>query len=131
MHYDYTLTVPANTLKTDPAKLTMYLCHGIIHSLDIAFPEGCAAWVHAVIYRFEHQAWPTNPDGDYCWDNYTVEIRNESFGLTSGPYTLSLRCWNEDENFPHDITVRIGIRVPELHRPGSWVGRLLRGEWGE
>jgi hypothetical protein len=108
----------------------MYLSHGIVHQVEISFPPGCAALVHVAIYRFEHQAWPTNPDGTFAWDDYTVRITNEAFGLITQPYALSLRAWSEDDTFAHTVTCRIGLKLPELHRPGSWVGRLLRGESG-
>jgi len=130
MFYRYSLTVPAETPVTAPVAKTMYLCHGIIHQVEIAFPPGCAALVHVAIFRFEHQAWPTNSDETFAWDDYNVVIRQEHFGLTSRPYTLSLRAWSEDQAYPHTIACRIGIKAPELHRPGSWVGRLLKGEWG-
>lgn len=131
MFYRYSLTVPANTPATAPVRTTMYLSHGIIHHVEVAFPPGCAGLVHASIWRFEHQAWPTNPDEEFAWDNYTIDIRNEAFGLTKRPYNLSLRAWSNDDTFSHTIVARIGIRQPELHRPGSWVSRLLRGEWGD
>lgn len=131
MFYRYSLTVPASTLVSAPATTIMYLAHGIIHQVEVGFPPGCAALVHVAIFRFEHQAWPTNPDGDFAWDDYNVVIRQENFGLVHRPYTLSLRAWSEDTVYPHTIACRIGIKKPELHRPGSWVARLLKGEWGE
>lgn len=131
MFYRYSLTVPADTPATAPVAETMYLCHGIIHQVEIAFPPGCAALVHVAVYRFEHQAWPTNPDEQFAWDDYNIVIRQESFGLVTQPYTLSLRAWSEDEAYAHTVVCRIGIKVPELHRPGSWVKRLLKGSWGE
>jgi len=128
MFYRYSLTVPASTSQAAPAILAMHLTHGIIHHLEIGFPPGCAGLVHAAIYRFEHQVWPTNPDNTFAWDDYNVVIRHEAFGLITLPYTLSLRAWSEDNTFPHTIICRLGIRTPEPHRPGSWVARLLRGE---
>jgi len=131
MFYRYPLTVPASTPATDPVETTMYLAHGIIHQVEIGFPPGCAALVHVAIFRFEHQAWPTNPDHDFAWDDYNIVIRSEAFGLTTRPYQLTLRAWSEDNTFPHTIVCRIGIKPPELHRPGSWVARLLKGESGD
>lgn len=131
MFYRYSLTVPPSTSQADPVTTTMHLAHGIIHQVEVGFPPGCAGLVHVAVFRFEHQAWPTNPDGEFAWDDYNVVITNEDFGLVTRPYTLSLRAWSEDTSYPHTIACRIGIKKPELHRPGSWVGRLLKGEWGE
>lgn len=128
MFYRYSLTVPANTPSTAPIATTMRLSHGIINQIEIGFPPGCAGLVHVSIFHFEHQAWPTNPDNDFAWDDYNVTIRNEAFGLVTRPYNLTLRAWSEDNTFPHTIVCRLGIQRPLPHRPGSWVARLLRGE---
>lgn len=128
MFYRYSLTVPASTPATAPVSTVMYVCHGIIHQVEIGFPPGCAGLVHVSIFRFEHQAWPTNPDEAFAWDDYNVVVRNEAFGMITQPYTLALRAWSEDDSYSHVIACRIGIKKPELHRPGSWVARLLQGE---
>ena len=128
MFYRYSLTVPASTPATAPVILTCALTHGIVHQVEVAFPPGCAALVHVSLWRYEHQVWPTNPDESFAWDNYTIVITNEAFGITEVPYELSLRAWSEDTAYPHTIVCRVGVKLPELHRPGSWVGRLLRGE---
>jgi len=106
----------------------MHLTHGIIHQVEIAFPPGCAGLVHASIWRYEHQAWPTNPDHKFAWDDYNLVIRNESYGLVDHPYLLYLRAWSEDDSYQHVIVARIGIKKPDLYRPGSWVRRLFSGE---
>ena len=128
MFYRYSLTVPALTPATALVTTTMRLAHGIIHQVEIGFPPGCAGLVHVGIYRFEHQVWPSNPDHDFAWDNYNIVIRGEAFGLVTRPYQMTLRAWSEDDSYAHTIVCRIGIRSPELHRPGSWVARLLKGE---
>ena len=129
MFYRYSLTVPASTPATAPVILTCALTHGIVHQVEVAFPPGCAGLVHVSLWRYEHQVWPTNPDESFAWDNYTIVITNEAFGITEVPYELSLRAWSEDTTFNHTIVCRIGVKLPELRRPGSWVGRLLKGEW--
>lgn len=128
MYYRYSLDVPAATLQIAPATTTMHLCHGIIHQVELAFPPGCAALVHASVWHLEHQAWPTNPDQSFAWDDYTILITEESYGLTTPPYHMTLRAWSQDNTYQHTVVCRIGIRLPAPHRPGSWVARLLRGE---
>lgn len=128
MFYRYSLTVPPLQSILTPVSTTMVLSHGIVHQVEVSFPPGCAALVHASIWHLERQVWPTNMGSDFAWDDYTIVMRNETFGLTTHPYELTLRGWSEDDIFPHEIACRIGIRKPEPHRPGSWVARLLRGE---
>lgn len=131
MYYRYSLTVPADTPTTTPVTQTMHLAHGIIHQVEVGFPPGCAGLVHVAIFRFEHQAWPSNPDDEFAWDDYNVKIDREFFALITRPYELTLRAWSEDTTFPHTVVCRIGLKQPDPHRPGSWIHRLLRGDSGD
>lgn len=131
MFYRYSLTVPANTAEDSPVSQEMTLTHGIVHSVDVSFPPGCAALVHVSIWRYEHQVWPTNPDADWAWDDYTVEIRGEAFELLDRPYALSLRAWSEDDTFAHTIVCRIGVRGVRASRTSRWLRKIVHGELGE
>lgn len=130
MFYVYTLYVPANTPKTTPVTTTMHLTAGIVHQVELSFPPGCAALAHAAIYHFEHQVWPTNPEEDFAWDDYTITLPRQAHRMSSPPYDLSLRAWSEDDFFPHTITCRLAVKIPEPHRAGSWIAKLIKGESG-
>lgn len=130
MFYVYTLEVPPNTPKTAPVVTTMYLTNGIVHQVGLSFPPGCAALVHATIYQFEHQVWPTNPDSSFAWDDYTIIMPRQEHRLTSPPYDLSLRAWSEDDFFTHTLTCRLSVKIPAPLRPGAWISRLIKGESG-
>lgn len=114
MEYVFRLTIPANTAKADAESLTCQLTYGTIGRVAVAFPPGPKGLAHLVIYRYEHQLWPTNPEESFAWDNYTIEF-DEEFALTERPYTLSIRGWNEDDTYEHTVTVRF---------------QLLWKEWG-
>lgn len=108
MYYVFRLDIPANTEESDPEKLTCQLTYGIVRGVSISFPPGPMGLAHIVIYRFEHQVWPTNPDESFAWDDYTIEF-NEEFDLTERPHTLSLRGWNDDDTHSHEVTVRFEV----------------------
>ena len=108
MEYVFRLTIPANTPKISPERLTCKLTHGIVNHVAVAFPPGPRGLAHLVIYRYEHQVWPTNPEETFAWDDYTVEF-DEEFELTERPYTMSLRGWNLSTKFSHTVTVRFEI----------------------
>lgn len=108
MFYNFTITIPANTLKSDRVVEVCDLTYGIIRHVAIAFPPGPKGLAHVVIYRYEHQLWPTNPGGSFAWDDYTIEF-TEEFDLTERPHTLSIRGWNEDDTHEHTVTVRFEL----------------------
>lgn len=129
MFYRYSLTVPPNTSHSTPARTVMRVGPGILHSMYIAFPPGCAGLVHVFVTHWEQQLWPWNTDEQYAWDDYTVPLTQIGFGVTTPPYIFHLCGWSEDDTYPHTIACRLGIRRPEPHRPGSWLNRLIKGEY--
>jgi len=128
MDYRYSLTVPAGTLQSTPARKVMRVGRGILQTIEIGFPPGCAGLVHVYVSHWEQQLWPWNTDEGWAWDDYNIVLRNINFGVSTPPYLFHLCGWSEDDTYSHRICCRLGIRRPELHRPGSWVARLLRGE---
>ena len=111
MYYDFSFTIPANTAQENPLEQECKLTHGIIHRVEIAFPSGCAGLAHIQIKEGLHQLWPTNPEGSFNTDNFTVLI-NEFQELYRAPFTLTLLGWNEDDTYPHTLEIRFGI-LPE------------------
>lgn len=108
MYYDFSLTIPANTAAAAPTEQQVKLTHGIIHRVEIGFPAGCAGLVHLQIYEGGHQVWPTNKDGSFNTDNYTIPI-NDFYELFRRPHTLTLSGWNLDDTYGHTLEVRFGI----------------------
>lgn len=117
MYYDFSFTIPANTAKASPEELDVKLTHGIIHRLEIGFPRGCAGLAHFVILEGLHQRWPTNPQGSFNTDGYTIAF-NEHLKFTHEPYILTLSGWNLDDTYDHTLEVRIGILPSEVLIPG-------------
>lgn len=112
MYYDFSFTIPANTAKASPHTEAVKLCHGIIHRLEIGFPRGCAGLAHLQIKEALHQRWPTNPQGSFNTDGYTIGF-NEHLQFTRRPYILTLSGWNLDDTYGHTLEVRIGILPQE------------------
>ena len=108
MFYDFSFTIPANTAEANPLRKDIKLTHGIIHRVEISFPSGCAGLVFLQIVQGLHQVWPTNPEGSFNTDDYTVAF-NEYYDMTEEPFTLSLIGWNEDDTYDHTLEVRFGI----------------------
>jgi len=108
MFYDFSFTIPANTTKKSPLREDINLTHGIIHRVEIGFPAGCAGLVYLQIVQGLHQIWPTNADGSFNTDDYTIAF-NEYEDMTTEPFTLTLIGWNLDDTYDHTLEIRIGI----------------------
>jgi len=124
MDYNFTLSVPASTLESDPAELTLDLVQGIIVGVRVGFPDGCADYVHAFIRLGLHHLWPSNQEGSYAWNNYTYEVQ-ESYVLDEVPYELTLVAWNGDSRNAHQVTVGFDMLPLEPTVLGKFVQAVL------
>ena len=106
MLYNWVITVPKNTPRTTPIEQKLTLAIGIVTWYSVLFPPGCAGLVHAKIYHREHQIVPSKGDQDLSGDTFPIEWTDyyELYGI---PYMLETRCWNEDDTYPHKITILI------------------------
>lgn len=132
MLYDFALIIAASTTEASPTEQELKLTYGVIHRVEIEFPPGCAGLAHIALDYGKHQVWPTNPERSFASDNHVIAW-NDHLPLSYAPFTLKLRGWNEDDTYPHTITVRIGILPPEalgarMQRPGVLEG--LRAAFG-
>ncbi len=108
MFYDRALTIPANTARASVVSSELVLTYGVIHRVEVEFPEGCAGLAHFRVRRFEHQVWPTNPGGDFATNGHVITW-NDYLQMYDEPFTLQLEGWNVDNTFPHTITLRVGV----------------------
>lgn len=128
MYFRYSLTVPPLTSRAHPVRVQMGVGPGILHTIEVGFPPGCAGLVHVYITHWEQQLWPWNTDETWAWDDYNIRMTQLDFGVTTPPYLFHLCAWSEDDSYTHTIACRLGIKLPDPHRPGSWIKRMLTGE---
>ena len=125
MFYDYAILVPAKTARRDAEPQDLELTKGVIHRIEVQFPIGCRALAHCVLEHEGHQFLPTNPDGNFASDGYVIPI-DEYYELKTDPYKLKAICWNEDDTYPHVITIRVGILSKEVLTPLAGLGGALK-----
>ena len=112
MFYEFVLPVPAGTKTDDKAELECQLGYGIITRVEVSFPPGCRRYVFAAIDDKLHQVWPTNPEGAFRADNYTIRF-TARHPLLELPYLLKVRGWAPDSTHSHDVTIRFEVLLPE------------------
>lgn len=108
MYYDFAITVPANTTESSPKTESLKLTHGIIHRIEIQFPIGTRALAHCRLQHHSFGQLPTNLSGNFASDGFTIPI-DENLEFFAAPYSIKAILWNDDDTYPHTITIRIGI----------------------
>lgn len=124
MFYDFAITVTKDDTAADPKWQTMKLTKGVVHRVEVQFPIGTRAKVHCQIYHGGHQFLPTNPDGNFASDGWTI-VMDEHYELKTAPYTLKAKCWSEADTYSYDVNVRIGVLSKEVLSPLTGLGAML------
>ncbi|MBA7479976.1 hypothetical protein ES707_15420 [subsurface metagenome] len=108
MFYDFAIKIPKGTKEVAPVEQEFNLTHGIIHRVEVEFYPGPRRYVWVKIFHHEHQLWPTNLDGSFQTDAYTIAF-DEYEELLEAPYNLLVRGYSPEADYDHVVTVRIGI----------------------
>lgn len=132
MYYDVSFTVPAGRTKDLPYEEEVKLCRGIIYRVEVGFPPGCVGMVHLQIRQAVHQIWPTNPQGSFNANGYTVAF-DEQQELLVEPYILQLVGWSPGTTYPHTLEIRFGVlpvRAPVVVETAVATGKRLLQKLG-
>ena len=108
MLFTWDINVPKNTTEASPVEQDLTIAHGIITWVSVLFPPGCARLAHCQIYHFGQQIFPSRDGMDLSGDTFPIEW-NEYYEMYHEPYELKAECWNEDDTYPHKITIRIAV----------------------
>lgn len=125
MYYDFAVLVETSHKVDSPKEQVLKLTRGVIHRVEVEFPAGCQGMVYLKLLHQEHQVWPTNPDGSYNAEDYTIPI-GEHYKLASEPYALKAIAWGVGCSYDHTITVRIGILPEEILSPLTGLGAMFK-----
>lgn len=108
MIYSFSDTIPKLTTRANARRTVMRVTRGIVHKIEIQFPVGCAEVAKCTINDALHQIWPTNSNSYFASDGHVISFE-ESYEILTRPYVLDLWTWNDSLDFPHTLTVNIGI----------------------
>ncbi len=108
MFYNFAVTVPAGRTEAAPLIYDMPLTKGVIHRMEVGFRAGCDHRVFCRILRGNYQLYPTDQDGAFSADDYTIGF-DDSFNLDDEPLILRAVCYSPTATYPHVVTVRIGV----------------------
>jgi hypothetical protein len=107
MHYSYEHTFSANGKKANEEEEIMECAWGILTNVDISFQWGTSRRCHVHIDETKHQIFPTNPNGNYAFEGYTLHITGK-YELLPATRKIYLRGWNEGNN---DHTIAVAFEV--------------------
>lgn len=122
MQFTYPVEVEPSVTESDPTRLQIKLCVGVLKKVSVYFPWGCAGAVGVRVLHYEHQICPTNPDEWYVGNEIFIEFESEYF-ITEGPNEFKIEAYNEDDFYTHTPICGFNVLRSGLAIPGAagWV----------
>jgi len=124
MFYSWPIVVGALNLETNKAQINMPMSSGIIHQVDIMFPDTCDHDIRVQIYDASFQLWPSNRGGTVRGDAAVISFR-DFYELTSASNVLTAYAWLTNVAKAGTIWIHIGVLPRAILQPFS-LAELLR-----
>lgn len=124
MFYSFEVPVVAANTAANHKVLALPLTSGIIHQVDVVFPDNCDHNIRVQIFDASFQLWPSNRDGTIRGDAAVISFR-DFYELTPGSNILRAEAWWAGTQTEQTVFVQIGILPRSILQPFS-LAELLR-----
>ena len=124
MFYSWPIDVAAGNIATNKAKIDMPMSMGIIHQLDVVFPDTCDHDIRVQIFDGGTQLWPSNREGTIRGDACVISFR-DFYEMTVANNILTAVAWLTNAAKASTIWIQIGVLPRSVLQPFS-LAELLR-----
>jgi len=124
MFYSWPITVGAGNDADDKVEVRMPMAAGVIHQVDILFPDDCDHNIRVQVFDANFQLWPSNRGGTVRGDATVVSFR-DFYDMPATKNILTGFAWWEDVATAQTIFVQIGVLPRAVLQPFS-LAELLR-----
>ena len=119
MFYAFTHTITTDDIITAKKRLDLQMTAGVIHQVDILFQDGCNHEANVMIFKGDHQLWPSNR-GSTMKGNATVISFREFLELKPGDNELTAFIWGDGTIEAVDVIIQIGLLDKKILQPLSF-----------
>ena len=124
MFYSWPIEVKQANISTNKAKIDMPMASGIIHQVDIMFPDTCDHNIRVQIFDASFQLWPSNRNGSVRGDAAVVSFR-DFYEMKAESNVLTGVAWGIGGAATITVWVHIGVLPRDILQPFS-LAELLR-----
>jgi hypothetical protein len=124
MFYSFPITVAAGNIVTNKSKINMDLSSGIIHQVDVLFPDDCNHNIRVQIWDANLQLWPSNRNGTIRGDAAVISFR-DFYELKNSNNIITAYAWWEGTETAQTVWIQIGVLPRHILQPFS-LAELLR-----
>jgi len=124
MFYSWPLTVAAGNTAANKAIINMPMSAGVIHQVDILFPDDCDHNIRVQVFDASFQLWPSNRNATIRGDATVISFR-DFYEMRSANNTLTGLAWWEGTETAQTIWIQVGVLPRAVLQPFS-LAELLR-----
>ena len=124
MFYSWPIVVAAGNDASNKSKIEMPMSSGVIHQVDIMFPDTCDHDIRVQIFDASVQLWPSNRDGTIRGDAAVISFR-DFYEMEPSSNILTGLAWLTDTAKAGTIWIHIGVLPRSILQPFS-LAELLR-----
>ena len=124
MFYVFPLVVAAGNVETNKATVDMPLSSGVVHQVDILFPDTCDHDIRVQVFDASLQLWPSNRDGTVRGDAAVISFR-DFYEMRAANNVLKGVAWLSDAAKASTIWIQLGVLPRSILQPFS-LAELLR-----
>jgi hypothetical protein len=107
-----TITIPANTLKSNRLMVPWKIVNGLVYRFELYFPPGSSGLVGVHVQDASVNIYPFDESEDFIGDNTTIAFDDELL-YTGATRQLDVYVYNEDDTYEHTIQLRMGLLADE------------------
>ena len=124
MFYAWPIVVAAENTESNKATIDMPMSSGIIHQIDIVFPDTCDHDIRVQIFDASFQLWPSNRDGTIRGDAGVISFR-DFYEMRAENNILKGVAWLTTASKASTIWIQVGVLPRAILQPFS-LAELLR-----
>lgn len=124
MFYSWPIAVAAGNTVNNKAEIDMSMSAGVIHQVDVLFPDDCDHNIRVQVFDASFQLWPSNRNATIRGDATVVSFR-DFYEMKSANNLLTAKAWWGDTETAQTIFVQIGVLPRSVLQPFS-LAELLR-----
>jgi len=114
MIYSKNISTVITTYAEIPLRTVLKVTKGLVYKVEVDFPPGPRGTLKVQIFDGGHQLWPSTPGEFFMADGYCISF-DDTFLKLIEPFQFDIYTWNIAEDYPHSVTVRIGMVSSELY----------------
>ena len=124
MFYSYELEAPASTDEGAKKSIEMEMSAGIIHQVDVLFPDTADHEIAVQIFDRNLQLWPSNRGAKIRGDATVVSFR-DFYEMAGANNILTAKAWRLVTGAAVTVFIHVGVLPRSVLQPFS-LAELLR-----